>query len=432
MARTEERGSEILVVSYYFPPITGAPAWRPFSWARFFNENDVKTTILTRHWTGKENTWEEHIADSNSEETFEENETYNIYRLPSKKYKSYYYINRLNISILRKIYFAILQIFGFFNTEVNAYLTFKKKLIQLIRDDKFDTVIFTGPPPNIYRLVNIVRRYSHAKVILDFRDLSNNALLAKAEILSAKWKVKNTFFDLYETRWMNKADLVTTVAPAFQSYLQKITRTKVEVVYNGYDNDYFDQIEKNQPQKFTIAIVGAIYPLQNYKLILEGLHNFLAKNIDTDIQVNGIGILMIDEVGQDFKLRLNDERVYLSARVSKQEAVRYVKNAHCLLFTAWDDRPGMIPAKIYDYLASETLIINCPGDNDFVDWILSESGAGITLNEQAELEKYLYKIYLNWKHNQPLVMERKNEVITQFSRKNQAKLMVDFIRKLYL
>lgn len=423
--------SRTLILSYYFPPLTGAPAWRAFSWARFFHAFDVDPVILTRHWSGNETTWAEHVSDLQIDESYEEMDTYSVWRVPSRKYRAFHSSAIGKNPLVRKFYFSFLHLAGFFNTEVNAYLTFKDKLIELLKSSQFDTVVLTGPPPNIYRLVNVVREHSSAKVILDYRDLSNNAVLSISEKHSFKDRWMNERLDAYEARWMDKADLVTTVAPAFKKYLEKLTQTPVEVVYNGYDNDYFDSIATQLPDKFTISFVGAIYPYQSYDQILDGLAEFLRKNPGSDIAINGIGVLMIEKVAEKFRAKLKDTRVYLSKRVSKEEAIRYVKNAHCLLFTSWDNRPGMIPAKFYDFIASGTYVINCPGDQNIIDQIVTETGVGDTMSSAGDVEDKLQELYNLWKEKKSWTRQRNESAIQRYSRKNQAARMAELICKLH-
>ena len=57
----------VLVICYYFPPCNGAPAWRPYSWAKNFHLHGIRPTILSRHWSGEENTWEDFIKENNTQ-----------------------------------------------------------------------------------------------------------------------------------------------------------------------------------------------------------------------------------------------------------------------------------------------------------------------------------------------------------------------------
>jgi len=97
----------VLVVSYYFPPNTGAPAWRPFSWATNFHKKGINTTIITRHWTGNENTWEDFIRPNTSPLKESQFDHYRVFYLPSRRNKLSAFFSKKNsfVRLFGKLYF---------------------------------------------------------------------------------------------------------------------------------------------------------------------------------------------------------------------------------------------------------------------------------------------------------------------------------------
>ena len=145
----------VLVVSYYFPPNTGAPAWRPFSWANNFHQEGIRTTIITRHWTGKENKWEDFIRPNTTPMKEVIEDSYRVIYLPSKRNKwcVFFSGNHLLARIFGKLFFFLISIIGKLNNEIDGSLAFKDFIKDHLKDNRYDAVIITVPPFKAYDAV---------------------------------------------------------------------------------------------------------------------------------------------------------------------------------------------------------------------------------------------------------------------------------------
>ena len=86
----------VLVISYYFPPCTGAPSWRPFSWAENFSKHGIKPFILTRNWNGDESTWDDFIKENKTPPQLKKSYQYDVLYFPSKTYRLNQWIQLIN------------------------------------------------------------------------------------------------------------------------------------------------------------------------------------------------------------------------------------------------------------------------------------------------------------------------------------------------
>ncbi len=419
----------VLVISYYFPPLTGAPAWRPYSWARFFSKMNLYPVVLTRHWTGLETSWDEHVLDIDQAKTVKRNADCTVIRVGSKKSNRYNLFSKGSNSFLSKLNVIFSFLIGDMNTEVDAFRTFKNEIKELLLNEKISSVIITGPPSNIYRLAKYIKKISSVLVIIDIRDLNNNQVLEKNYFPSIKQRFFDGCFNIYLSRWMKSADIITAVTPVFSSWLENWTDRPVHTIYNGFDDDLYDSVAFSKPENFTISLIGTVYKLQPYQLILDAVQSFLIECKDENIQVLFPGLMTDQFVGNEFKKTFEkDSRVKVSDRIDKLDAIRLTKEAHVLLFTAWPDRPGVIPAKIFDYIASENRIINCGPDGSISEEILTNSGLSVNAHTVEELKMQLMKEYMNFK-GEGMNLNPNKAYIHSFARSEQAMRMAELIKQ---
>ena len=338
-----------LIVSYYFPPCNGAPPWRAYSWAKHFHEFGIKPTVITRHWKENVFVWDEMILDSDEPMTIEEKNEFTVYRLPSKKsfffnaWKKYF----SRLGFLDKPYFFLLQLIGFFSSEVNAALTFKSFLKEHIRERKYHYIILTVPPRNIILLPRYLKKFTDAFIVLDYRDLFNNLRMNNNYHPSMSWRLKDVIYDFHQRRFLKYADAITTIVPAFADELKRLSAKPVEVIYNGYEDDLFSTVEEKMPDKFTVSCIGSIYPDQDLSIMIPAFTEFL-KDKNDDVQIKFVGAEVLKNVSQKIKNALPFPQIIISGRVSKERAVFETRNAHVLYFMAWPGYRGFISTKIFD------------------------------------------------------------------------------------
>lgn len=423
------RDPRVLIISYYFSPLTGAPAWRPYSWARFFKSINLYPVVLTRHWTGQETSWNEHVSDSDREKSIDRNETNTVIKVGSKKSKLYKLFTTPPFDFLSKLYVLFSYLIGDLNSEIDAYRTFKNEIKEIVLNENISGIIITGPPSNIYRLAKYIKSFSSILVIIDIRDLNNNKVLEKEYSPSIKQRFFDRCFNFYLSKWMNSADIITSVTPVFTSWLKTWTDRPVYTIYNGFDDDLFEDVAYSKPEKFSIRLIGTVYKLQPYKLILDAVQSFLLDYKDENIEVLFPGLMTDEFVGNEFRRTFeNDSRVKISSRIDKIEAIRMTKEAHVLLFTAWQDRPGVIPAKLFDYIASENRIINCGPDGSISEEILTNSGLSVNASSVEELKMHLVKEFANFKAGK-MNLNPNKMYIHSFARSEQALLMAKLIKE---
>lgn len=422
---------KVLIVSYYFPPNTGAPAWRPFSWANNFHKEGIQTTIITRHWTGKENTWEDFIRPNNSPLKEVSNEHYRLFYLPSKQNRlcAFFSSNHFFAKIFGKAFFFLLALFGKINNEIDGNLAFKDFIKEHLKNNKYDVVVITVPPFNMLQMVDMFAA-NNIKVVVDVRDLWNNMMLTNGYSPGFKQKVWDKIYSFYFQKWLRKANYVTAITPVFNEVLKQHFSGGLDIIYNGFEEAIFLNSPSNKSEKFVFSVVGSIYPQQDISIIIEGLKLFLKDKSVNKVQLRFIGLSVIPSVYNQVKSSLNNEFVYFSDRVSKEEAIAETKMANVLSYAGWLGTKGIISTKIFDYIASGNPVLLAPGDKDIIDDLLKQTNTGVSVFNANDFSCQLNQWYAKWEKGLPLNENYSYDQVRFYSREHQAKLMAAIIKSL--
>lgn len=420
----------VLIVSYYYPPCTGAPSWRALSWASRFSEKGIEAVVLTRHWNGDESTWEQFVKPNYSSERVVQESGAEVHYLPSRTI----FLNRFfkGRTWLSNIYYLTLALLGHFNPEIDARLTFRRKLKVLLRAGKFDAVIITSPPSNVLRLTRLVKKYSQAVLIADIRDLWNNMMLRENYSPPLSQQVWDKCYSFYYRRWLKHVDAITMVIGQFGTILDKLTDKPKFVVYNGYEAALFKVNSARRSRLFVFSVVGSLYPDQDLSVMLEGLKAFLMDKDPDVVKIRFIGLESVPEVADAVRASLPSSFITTTGRISKEEAVRETKEATVLSYAGWKGVKGIISTKIFDYMASGNPILIAPGDNDIIDQLLEASGTGRSVYSASEFKSCLNNWYEAWKQNAEMGIEPNRQFIEGFSREKQADALWDIIDALLI
>jgi hypothetical protein len=105
-------------------------------------------------------------------------------------------------------------------------------------------------------------------------------------------------------------------------------------------------------------------------------------------------------------------------RISKEQAIiENLKSDYLINFT--DPNLSAIYAKTYTYISCAKPILVIPSDNGQLANLITNHQLGIVLNSKNEISDFILNPNVDYKPNR--------EELNYFSRKNQAKLMINFL-----
>lgn len=418
----------LLLITFYFPPYTGIEGNRPNSWVKSFVEAGYKVTVLTRQWqVGGQNTWADYVAEYGEDKTVEEkvSEQLKVIRLPHKWTDSY---RNLQFSKLSGLYYWYCKLRGRFHVETEAYHSFYDYAFKILNSEKIDLIIVSSPPLNLIRLAHDLSNQSGVPYIADFRDSYNNYKLNPAYQPSWKQRGESVLFKFYLKKWLAGATAIVTVDKAVSDTINTKFKQPVLVVRNGYETDLFDGIEiAADDAAFRLTVTGNLYANQDIPLVAKGIGEFIKKVQPVGFKAHFIGLKDRLDVVETLRRYIPVDFLFLTPRLPRVEALRAMRRSQVLLQVGWPGYKGIMPGKVYEYMAAGRNIIIAPGDKDITDKIIAETQTGVSVHSAAEMTSYLIEKYGEWRQKGSLDYKGDRKVIAAYSREAQNATLVSFV-----
>jgi len=288
-------------------------------------------------------------------------------------------------------------------------------LSEYLLENEINTIITTGPPHSLQLIGLGLKKKHEIKWIADFRDPWTEIGYHKKLKLSASAKAKHIAF---ETEVLTSADQIITTSFATQKEFQSKTLKPVTLITNGYDLEVekFSELDK----EFSIAHIGSLLSGRNPKNLWKVLQELTSENkgFKEDLVLNLVGTLSNDVV-DSIKEHNLETYLKLPGYVSHYEANRIQQASQILLLVEIDsiETKGIIPGKLFEYMAANRPILAIgPKDWDVMD-ILLETKAGIYFEyqEHESLKEHVLSMYKLYKTQQLKVDSVNTE---KYSRKN--------------
>ena len=295
-----------------------------------------------------------------------------------------------------------------------------KFLANLSNQEHFDAVISTGPPHSNHLIAMGLKKQTGIKWLADFRDPWTNIDYYNKLMLSNYADKKHKKL---EKKVFKLADEVVTVSWNWADDFNRITGRKPKVVTNGYDHsDFIDEVKYTKGDKLTFTHIGSLNKDRNPYSLWKAMSNLKS---DKDGDLSNFKILLIGPT--DISVFEELEKYELMGHVEHIENIDHksvigkILKSDVLLLPL-NDTPnigGVIPGKLYEYIASCRPIL-CIGDgNGDSAKIINETQSGHTFDfsDIAGIQDYLI-------HNLKLFSEsplKINSIVPEkYSRQNLA------------
>ena len=305
-----------------------------------------------------------------------------------------------------------------------------KYLKSYLKEHPVDAIISTGPPHSMHLIAMQLKEALGIPWIADFRD---------------PWTEIDYYSKLRLTRWadrkhhrlehevLTKADKVVTVSPNWACRLEALGAPKADVVYNGFDES--DLGQTGNPfvsDKFTLTYLGVLFKVRNPECLWQALGELVAEDIRfaEKLQVKLIG--QVDkEVTQTITRNGLKDHVVLSPYIPHNQVADALHQSSVLLLPLMSndesDTLGLIPAKVFEYMASGRPILCIGPTNGDTAKILTETNSGVTVGfEDISRMKTVVKDLFT-KHLESGLLSNDNPAIKEYSRRNQTELFVRII-----
>lgn len=406
----------VLIITYYWPPSGGGGVQRWLKFAKYLREFGWEPVIYTPENPEMPAVDESLLKDVSADLTIVKRpvwEPYSSYKnLIGKKKDEAINTGFLSESKNPKITenLAVWIRGNFFIPDARKFwikpsIKFLKKYLK---DNPVDAMVSTGPPHSMHMIALSLKKSLNIPWIADFRDPWTNIDFYDKLKLSS-WANKS--HHRKEKKVISNADVLTTVSWSWADDFKKLGANNVEIITNGFDHEDFKSLKAIASGKFELCHIGSMNKDRNPTVLWDALAE-VVKNIDgfkKDLKITLLG-------STDHQVFDDIERNQLSDKI---EHVKYLPHDEVLtkadkssvLLLPLNDTPnvsGIIPGKIFEYLALQKPILCIGPENGDSARIIKETKSGNTIGfeEKEQLVNVIIELYDNYKSENVGIADR--------------------------
>lgn len=425
---------KILIITYYWPPAGGPGVQRWLKFAKYLPEFGWKPIIYTPENPSYPLLDESLMKDVPEDLEIVRTKIWEPYQLAEKLNKSnkkfkagqfdvgnnQSWKSKLSIWVRGNFFIPDARVFW-----VNPSTQF---LEQYLKINNIKTIVTSGPPHSMHLIgLNLKKKFPDLKWIADFRDPWTEISYYKHLKLTNRSDKKHRHL---ESEVFKNADITLATSYTDAENFRK-NGANAFCITNGFDEtDASTSLSMTgKVSKFTLSYIGVLEQLRNPENLWKALDNLVKTNADFAENFNLKFVGRIDdkilEVIEKSSLK---DHIQNLGYVSHDKAVDEMAKSSLLLITNFpnESSKGIIPGKIFEYLATGKQIISFGPNEADVAKILDETKAGkhFSYNDSKEIEDFILEKFELWKNGNLL---ENTQNIEQFSRRNLTKQLSEIL-----
>lgn len=425
---------KILIITYYWPPAGGPGVQRWLKFVKYLPEFGWKPTVfipenpsypIIDETLAKEVSKDLEIIKTKIWEPYQIAE---FFGKDNKKFKAGQFDVGENQSWKSKLSIWVRGNFFIPDARVFWVKPSVKFLKKYLAENHFDAFVTTGPPHSMHLIgLNLKKEFPNLKWVADFRDPWTEISYYKHLKLtkSADEKHKNLENEVFKT-----ADI--TLATSYSDAENFRTKgANAFCITNGFDEveQKFQAEQKSKDSKFTLSYIGVLEQLRNPEILWKVLAELIREdeNFKNRFELKFVGRIDARILEKIERSALKDAVKNLGY-LSHSEANKEMQQSDLLLITNFPEASskGIIPGKIFEYLATGKQIISFGPPESDVKKILDETAAGkhFTYDDFAAVKQFILLQFEQWQQGNLLT---KPQNIEQFSRQNLTKKLSEIL-----
>lgn len=430
---------KVLIITYYWPPAGGPGVQRWLKFAKYLPDFGYQPIIYTPENPSYPLLDETLIKDVPENIEIVKTKIWEPYQLAeklnksNKKFKAGQFDVGTNQSWKSKLSIWVRGNFFIPDARVFWVNPSVKYLENYLKENHIDTIVTSGPPHSMHLIgLNLKKKLPNLKWIADFRDPWTEISYYKHLKLTKRSDDKHRQL---ESSVFKTADVTLATSYTDAENFRK-NGANAFCITNGFDEN---DSKKTQNQKseisqtqFTLSYIGVLEQLRNPENLWKSLQNLVATNSQfaKDFKLKFVG-RVDDKILQKLEDSNLKNHIQNLGYLSHDKAIDEMESSTILLITNFPDASskGIIPGKIFEYLATGKQILSFgPNDAD-VAKILDNTKAGqhFDYSNSEEISEFIMEKYQLWK-NGNLMGNTRN--IDGFSRKNLTKELAEILTKI--
>jgi hypothetical protein len=435
---------KILIITYYWPPAGGPGVQRWLKFAKYLPEFGWKPIIFTPENPSYPLLDESLMKDVPENLEIIKTKIWEPYQLAeklnksNKKFKAGQFDVGKNQSWKSKLSIWVRGNFFIPDARVFWVKPSVKFLEQYLKENKIDVVVTSGPPHSLHLIgLNLKKKLPNLKWIADFRDPWTEISYYKHLKLTKNSDQKHRQL---ESDVFKNADITLATSYTDAENFRKNGANAV-CITNGFDEtDASQTLQSSNSQtlkpsnsqtlkKFTLSYIGVLEQLRNPENLWKTLDNLVNTNPDfaENFTLKFAGRID-DKILHSIENSGLKNHILNLGYISHDKAISEMQTSDMLLITNFpnESSKGIIPGKIFEYLATGKQIISFGPNEADVSTILKETNAGkhFGYSDSETIKNFILEKFELWKNGNLL---ENTQNIEQFSRRNLTKKLTEIL-----
>jgi glycosyltransferase involved in cell wall biosynthesis len=302
-------------------------------------------------------------------------------------------------------------------------------LTEYLKHHPVDAIFSDGPPHTNTAIACELKKASGVPWLADFQDpwtqVDYYPLLGIKGRADRKHRAMEQ--DVFET-----ASAMTIASPSWKTDLESIGAKNVDVLYYGYDEADFEDIEPVKNDMFTIVHTGLLGFDRRPDPLIQALSEL--KNESPD-RVRKLQVVQYGELDFSVKQRFEEagvgELLHIGGIIPRKEALKALVSAGLLLLplNKAENAKGRMPGKFYEYLRAGRPILALGPDDSDVAHILQDTRHG-RMHDYSDVEgtkQTLLEALQAWERGDRFAS---SERIRQFSNREQTRVVANVLDRI--
>lgn len=428
---------KILIITYYWPPAGGPGVQRWLKFAKYLPEFGWNPVIYTPENPSYPLLDESLMKDIPQDLEIIKTKIWEPYQLAeklnksNKKFKAGQFDVGKNQSWKSKLSIWVRGNFFIPDARIFWVKPSIKFLEQYLKDNKIDVVVTSGPPHSLHLIgLGLKEKFPDMKWIADFRDPWTEISYYKHLKLTKSSDRKHRQL---ESAVFKTADITLATSYTDAENFRKAGANAI-CITNGFDESDASAThnatgENTQEKAFTLSYIGVLEQLRNPENLWKILNELVKENKEfaNHFTLKFAGRID-DKILQSFENSNLKNQILNLGYISHDKAVQEMAQSNLLLITNFpnESSKGIIPGKIFEYLATGKQIISFGPNEADVSRILSETASGkhFSYEDSEVIKDYILEQFEQWKKGNLLV---NTQNIEQFSRRNLSKKLAEIL-----
>ncbi len=420
---------KILIITYYWPPAGGPGVQRWLKFAKYLPEYGWEPVIYTPENPSYPLTDESLMKDVPEGIEIVKTKIWEPYQLAeklnksNKKFKAGQFDVGKNQSWKSRLSIWVRGNFFIPDARVFWVKPSVKFLEKYLKENKIDVVVTSGPPHSLHLIgLNLKKQLPDLKWIADFRDPWTEISYYKHLKLTGRSDKKHRKL---ESEVFKNADITLATSYTDAENFRKNGANAV-CITNGFDET--DARAKSSDtsateEKFTLSYIGVLEQLRNPENLWQALNDLVETNPEfaTNFMLKFAGRID-DKILHALENSALKSHISNLGYLSHDKAVEEMEKSSLLIITNFpnDTSKGIIPGKIFEYLATGKQIISFGPREADVSTILNETKAGkhFSYHDAETVKTFILEEFQLWKNGDHI---KNSQDIAQFSRRNLTK-----------